>query len=132
MKKDTQKQSWNNDFVDFMQDKKKPKDLEPIKEEGAEAEAEKKVVEVVEDSKTTEMQRLYVMNLSYEVKEEELRPLFEPFGEVEQVEIPLRRGGVGTGFAFINFKETEAAVAAFAQVDKIFFQGRKVHILPAT
>ena len=71
------------------------------------------------------------MNLSYEIQEPELRTLFEKFGEVELVEIPLRRGGQATGYAFINYKETEGAVAAFAQLDKTYFQGRKIHILPA-
>lgn len=54
------------------------------------------------------------MNLSFEIQEPELRTLFEKFGEIDLVEVPLRRGGQGTGFAFINFKDTEGAVAAFA------------------
>lgn len=67
------------------------------------------------------MQRLYIMNLAFDVQENDLLELLQPFGEVESVEIPLRKGGTGTGYAFANFKDTEGAVSAFAQLDKTFF-----------
>ena len=49
------------------------------------------------------------MNLSYEVTHEELRELFGKYGDVESVEIPLRKGGKGqaAGIAYVSFKETE-------------------------
>lgn len=75
--------------------------------------------------------RLYVMNLPFTISHEELRELFSRFGEIEDTEIPLRRGGTGFGFAFIRFATIEAAVSAYAELDKIYFQGRKLHILPA-
>lgn len=73
------------------------------------------------------------MNLSYEVTHEELRELFGKYGEVESVEVPLRKGGKGqaAGIAYVAYKETEQAVASFAALDKSYFQGRKIHILPA-
>lgn len=73
------------------------------------------------------------MNLSFNVTHEELKDHFGKFGEVERIEVPLRKGGKGQalGIAYITFKETEGAISAFAQLDKSFFQGRKIHIMPA-
>lgn len=73
------------------------------------------------------------MNLSYDVTHDELKEYFGKFGEIENVEIPLRKGGGGAalGISYITFRETEGAISAFATLDKSFFQGRKIHILPA-
>jgi hypothetical protein len=35
------------------------------------------------------------------------------------------------GVAYINFKDTESAISCFAGLDQKYFQGRKIHILPA-
>lgn len=81
----------------------------------------------------TETTRLYVMNLSFQVTHEEVQQLFGPYGEVLNVEIPLRKGGKGEalGISYVTFKETEGAISAFASLDKTFFQGRKLHIFPS-
>lgn len=71
------------------------------------------------------------MNLPFTISHEDLRETFEKYGEIEEVEVPLRKGGTGFGFAFIRFTTEEAAVTAFASLDKKFYQGRKLHILPA-
>ena len=73
------------------------------------------------------------MNLSYEVTHDELKGLFGKFGEIENIEIPFRKGGKGTtlGISYVKFAETEGAITAFATLDKTYFQGRKLHILPA-
>lgn len=71
------------------------------------------------------------MNLPFTITHEELRELFEKFGEIQEVEIPLRKGGTGFGFVFIRFATVESTVAAYADLDKKFYQGRKLHILPA-
>lgn len=73
------------------------------------------------------------MNLPYTVQNEELQTLFGKFGEIEKIEIPLRKGGQGQamGIAFINFLEIEGAITAFANLDKEYYQGRKLHIMPA-
>jgi len=67
--------------------------------------------------------RLYVMNLSFEVSHDELKELFGKYGEVESVEIPLRKGGRGQalGISYIMFKETEASIAAYASLDKTYY-----------
>jgi multiple RNA-binding domain-containing protein 1 len=99
--------------------------------EGSQVKEAKPVEEAADDG--IEQTRLFVMNLSYKVTHDELRDHFEKFGPVEHIEIPLRKGGKGqaAGFAYVSFKETEAAISAFAQNDKTYFQGRKIHIFPS-
>jgi len=129
-----QKQSWNDNFVAFMADEGSgllhtqhdAKNKRKAKQEAKEAKTE----EPQQENEVDE-QRLYVMNLAFTITHEELRELFQKYGEVEEVEIPLRKGGQGYGFAFVKFKDVEGAVSAFAELDKTFYQGRKLHILPA-
>lgn len=100
---------------------------------------EKRVVEqpneeqATADADTIETTRLFVMNLSFQVTHEDLKKLFGQFGEIVNVEVPLRKGGKGEalGIAYITFQDTEGAITAFASLDKSFFQGRKLHIFPS-
>eukprot|EP00347_Sterkiella_histriomuscorum_P002356 403368470 len=149
------KQSWNDSFTAFMaddgsglqhtatEDKKKRKAKEEEKKNKKE-EKEKKTKdndEKVDEDKQEEKneeddniideQRIYVMNLAFTINHEELREKFGPFGEIADIEIPLRKGGQSFGFAFIKYATVEAAVSAYAELDKTFYQGRKLHILPA-
>ena len=76
--------------------------------------------------------RLYVMNLSYVVTKEELQELFGKYGAIQDIEIPFRKGGRGSllGIGYIRYAEAESAIQAFAELDKTYFQGRKIHIKP--
>lgn len=50
-----------------------------------------------------------------------------------QVHIPQKKAdGKGKGFAFLQYGEPEHAVEAFSQNDGTIFQGRLLHIIPAT
>jgi RNA recognition motif-containing protein len=73
------------------------------------------------------------MNLSYDVTHDDLQGLFGKFGETDSIEIPFRKGGNGAtlGIAYINFKDTEAAITSYASLDKSYYQGRKLHIMPS-
>jgi RNA-binding protein 39 len=56
--------------------------------------------------------RLYVGNLHPKVGEEDLRPLFEPFGDLASITLAREPSGESKGFAHITFKkETEAKTA---------------------
>ena len=63
------------------------------------------------------------MNLSYEVTHSELQDHFGKFGDIEHIEIPLRKGGKGQalGVAYISYQHTEGAISAYAQLDKTYF-----------
>jgi multiple RNA-binding domain-containing protein 1 len=91
------------------------------------------VEEVKEDAMLIDDKRLYVMNLSYTVTEDELRELFSKYGPIVDIEIPFRKGGKGTklGLAFVRYEETESAISAYAELDQKYWQGRKLHIKPA-
>lgn len=97
---------------------KVPKKPEAPKEEKVEEE-KPKVVARGEEITVIDDKRLFVMNLSYEVTHDEMKDLFGPYGEIEDVEIPLRKfgGGIALGISFIRFKATEGAIAAFAALD---------------
>lgn len=73
------------------------------------------------------------MNLSYKVTKDELQELFGKYGEIVDIEIPFRKHGKGVplGLGFIRYTASEAAIQAFAELDKSYFQGRKIHIKPA-
>lgn len=59
------------------------------------------------------------MNLSYTVTKEELQDLFGKYGQIDDIEIPFRKGGRGTplGLGFVRFAESESAIQAFAELD---------------
>lgn len=76
--------------------------------------------------------RLYIMNLPFAITEEDLRTDFGVYGEIDEISIPKRRGGQGTGFCFIRYIETESAINAYANLDKKIYQGRIITILPAS
>ncbi|KAA1466873.1 hypothetical protein DENSPDRAFT_831780 [Dentipellis sp. KUC8613] len=76
--------------------------------------------------------RLFVRNLAFSCTEDELRTLFQPFGQISQIHIPL---DVATkqpkGLAYVTFAQPDAALSAYEALDKKSFQGRLLHILGA-
>lgn len=66
---------------------------------------------------------LYVGNLNYAVKEDELEELFAQFGKVESVRIIGRKG-----FGFVEFGETDEAESAKEKLDGTEFRGRQLRI----
>jgi RNA recognition motif-containing protein len=76
-----------------------------------------------EESEFIDERRLYLMNLSYQVTKEELAEAFGKFGKIVDIEIPFRKKGKGVplGIGFIRFETSEAAISAYAEMDKSFF-----------
>ncbi|KAK8103861.1 Multiple RNA-binding domain-containing protein 1 [Apiospora kogelbergensis] len=57
----------------------------------------------------------------------------EPFGDIEEVHIPTERSSANNkGLAFVSFAESDSAVKAFQATDGATFQGRLLHVLPAS
>uniref|UniRef100_A0A6B2KYA3 RRM domain-containing protein n=1 Tax=Arcella intermedia TaxID=1963864 RepID=A0A6B2KYA3_9EUKA len=76
--------------------------------------------------------RLFVRNLSFECKEDELRDLFSQYGELEEFHLSLnKKTGKPKGFAFVHFKIPQQALEALKELDGSIFQGRTLHIIPA-
>ncbi|KAF8926504.1 hypothetical protein BGZ58_011124, partial [Dissophora ornata] len=74
--------------------------------------------------------RLFVRNLPYTCTEDELRKLFEKFGPLSEVHMPISKDTKKPkGYAYILFLLPEHAIKAFTSMDKKFFMGRLLHIL---
>ncbi|XP_023938521.2 probable RNA-binding protein 19 [Bicyclus anynana] len=75
---------------------------------------------------------IFVRNLAYVVSEQELTQLFEKYGPLAEVNMPidpiLRQP---KGFATVTFVMPEHAVKAYTQLDGTAFCGRMLHLLPA-
>ena len=54
---------------------------------------------------TMAMFKIYVGNLDYKVTVEHLKPLFEPFGELDEITIAVDADGKSRGFAIVLFKD---------------------------
>lgn len=86
--------------------------------------------EELPDELIAESSRLYVRNLSYCCKEEDLESLFGKYGPIE-VHLPLDRFTKKIkGFAFVNFMIPENAMKSYTELDRSIFQGRMLHIMP--
>ncbi|KAL4942408.1 hypothetical protein BDV06DRAFT_211841 [Aspergillus oleicola] len=77
--------------------------------------------------------RLFIRNLSYDTRESDLQPLFSPFGKLEEIHVAFdTRFTTSKGFAYVQFADPDAAVEAYKNLDGKHFQGRLLHILPAS
>ncbi|KIK58791.1 hypothetical protein GYMLUDRAFT_170626 [Collybiopsis luxurians FD-317 M1] len=76
--------------------------------------------------------RLFLRNLAFSCTEGDLSTLFNRFGELSQVHIPLDPlSRQSKGLAYVTFAKAVDAVTAYETLDKMSFQGRLLHILPA-
>lgn len=72
--------------------------------------------------------KLYVGNLSWSTSAEDLRTLFQQFGEVEDAFIPSdRETGRSRGFGFVTLG-TDAADSAIRGLDGQEFMGRSIRV----
>lgn len=88
--------------------------------------------EVILEEKRINPRRLYLRNIAFEVKEDDIRSVFEKFGELTEVHIPInRKTNQSFGYAYIAYATVESAVLSISEMDKTIFQGRILHISPA-
>ena len=75
--------------------------------------------------------KLFFRNLSYTVKEENLQKLFEKFGPVADLSVPIDTNTRKLkGFGTVTFVMPEHAVKAFTALNGTLFYGRMFHLLP--
>lgn len=73
--------------------------------------------------------RIYVGNISYQETEDELRELFEPYGEVSEVSIVTdRETGRSRGFAFVEMPNDQEATAAIEGLNEREHLGRTLRV----
>jgi cold-inducible RNA-binding protein len=74
-------------------------------------------------------QKLYVGNLNFEASEDQVRELFNTYGEVQEVKIVMDRfTGRSRGFAFVRFDTADSAVKAKDALNGQPFQGKTLVI----
>eukprot|EP00981_Chlorochromonas_danica_P012615 scaffold5218_cov150-Ochromonas_danica.AAC.7 len=72
--------------------------------------------------------QLFVRNLSYDVKEEDLTALFEEFGPLKNVSVAYDKNHQSKGFAFVKFALEDDAKAALAKLDGRDLKGRPIKL----
>uniref|UniRef100_A0A182X8I4 RRM domain-containing protein n=1 Tax=Anopheles quadriannulatus TaxID=34691 RepID=A0A182X8I4_ANOQN len=76
--------------------------------------------------------KLFFRNLAYSVQESDIRTLFEQYGPVAEVDVPIDSNTRKLkGFGTVTFMIPEHAVTAYNELNGTFLQGRMFHILPA-
>jgi len=72
---------------------------------------------------------IYVGNLSHEITEDSLREAFEPFGQVESVNIIKDRfSGESRGFGFVEMPSKQEAEKAIEEMNGKDLMGRAVNV----
>ena len=72
---------------------------------------------------------IYVGNLLFDVTEDELRELFEPFGQVTEVRMIMDKfSGKSKGFGFIEMPSKEEAEKAIEELNAKDLKGRAMNV----
>ncbi len=72
---------------------------------------------------------IYVGNLNYETREDELRDLFEAYGAVESAKIISDQfTGRSRGFGFVEMTEREEGLKAIEELDSSQLSGRTLKV----
>jgi RNA recognition motif-containing protein len=72
---------------------------------------------------------IYVGNLNYETREDELRDLFEAYGAVESAKIISDQfTGRSRGFGFVEMSEREEGLKAIEELDSSQLGGRTLKV----
>jgi RNA recognition motif-containing protein len=72
---------------------------------------------------------IFVGNLAFSATAQDLRQLFEPYGEVEKTQVVTdRETGRSRGFGFVEMPDSRAAKAAIAGLQGTEFAGRALTV----
>jgi cold-inducible RNA-binding protein len=75
------------------------------------------------------LKNIFVGNLSFNTNEEELRQLFEPYGQVDRVSIMTDRDtGRSRGFGFVEMASNEDGEKAIAGLNGSQVGGRTINV----
>ena len=75
--------------------------------------------------------RLFIRNLPYNASEDDIRTLFESYGKINEIHIPVDDRYQNKGYAFIELDNAAACNRAKYKLDGMDFMGRLLHVLPA-
>jgi RNA recognition motif-containing protein len=75
---------------------------------------------------------IYVSNLDFNVKDEDLKGLFTSFGEVTSAKVITDKfSGQSRGFGFVEMSDDTAARQAITQLDQTDVDGRSIKVMEA-
>ena len=75
---------------------------------------------------------IYVGNLSWGLKDQDLANLFSPFGEVASAKIVMDKFTQRSkGFGFVEMADEEASKKAIAELDGATVEGRAIKVMEA-
>jgi cold-inducible RNA-binding protein len=75
------------------------------------------------------MVNIYVGNLSYETKDDDLRNMFEAHGKVDRASVVMdRMTGRAKGFGFVEMPNDNEARAAISALNEMEMGGRRITV----
>ena len=75
---------------------------------------------------------IYIGNLNYRVREEDLKQVMEEYGVVDSVKIIIdRETGKSKGFAFVEMPDDAAAKKAIDELNNAEYEGRQMVVKEA-
>lgn len=75
---------------------------------------------------------IYVSNLSFNIKDEDLRDFFTPYGEVTSAKIIMdKMTNQSRGFGFVEMSDDEASKKAIAELDGATVENRAIRVTEA-
>jgi len=75
---------------------------------------------------------IYVSNLGFNVKDEDLRAFFTPYGEVSSAKVIMDKvSGQSRGFGYVEMPDDSAAKKAIAELDNGVVEGRNIKVVEA-
>ncbi|KAJ1420817.1 hypothetical protein B484DRAFT_452942 [Ochromonadaceae sp. CCMP2298] len=102
-----------------------------VKESGAGASGTAAAAGEGAEDEDIDASRIIVKNIPYSCTEAEFRAVFEGFGAIQEVHIPLDGERRGRGYGFVQFLLPEEASTAIDAIEGESFQGRVLHISTA-
>ena len=76
--------------------------------------------------------KIYVGNLAWTMRDNELREVFSKFGEITEATVSMDKySGKSKGFGFVTFAEEASAQQAIAEMNDKDLQGRPVKVTEA-
>ncbi|ORY56916.1 uncharacterized protein BCR38DRAFT_355433 [Pseudomassariella vexata] len=72
--------------------------------------------------------RLYVGNIHFSITETDLQNVFEPFGELEFVQLQKDDNGRSRGYGFVQFREADQAREALEKMNGFDLAGRPIRV----
>jgi len=81
------------------------------------------------EASTEEVVKIYIGNLPYDENKANIRKLFEPYGRITDVFLPLNREtGQGRGFGFVAMSDRAAAAKAIEELNESSFGDRVIYV----